>query len=160
MIAECYCVRAKYGSSLLWNSCGGQRQGQGYAWDRIRYHCHDQLASQWPHNNNVSAFGTRWTPCSCVATFAKFPAQASAGLVTILAAKAFGAAQVTVTDMVGANLSLATQMGATSTLLVDPAAPPAEAAGNLKAQFGGLGPDIVIDCAGFESTMQVTCRCC
>ena len=81
--------------------------------------------------------------------------QFPAGLVATLAAKAFGAAQVTVTDMVDANLSLATQMGATSSLLVDPTAPPDEAAANLRAQFDGQGPDIVIDCAGFESTMQV-----
>ena len=75
--------------------------------------------------------------------------------MTILAAKAFGAASVTVTDMVDTNLALAAQMGATTTLRVDPTAPPEETAADLKAQLGGEGPDIVIDCAGFESTMQV-----
>ena len=75
--------------------------------------------------------------------------------MTILAAKAFGASRVAVTDMVDANLALAASMGATHTLQVDPMAPPEEAAASLKAAFGGEGPDIVIDCAGFESTMQV-----
>ncbi len=76
-------------------------------------------------------------------------------MVTILAAKAFGASRIAVTDMVEANLALAATMGARHTLLVDPAAPPEEAAQSLREAFGGEGPDIVIDCAGFESTMQV-----
>ena len=80
----------------------------------------------------------------------------SAGLVNVLVAKAFGAASIAVTDMLDANLQLASQMGATATLQVDPATPPDQAAASLKAAFrGGEGPDIVIDCAGFESTMQV-----
>ena len=55
-----------------------------------------------------------------------------------------------------ANLALASTMGATDALLVDPAAPSEEAAQSLRAAFGGEGPDIVIDCAGFENTMQVS----
>ena len=94
-------------------------------------------------------------PCHVTAARHESALPPLAGLVTILVAKAFGAASITVTDMVDANLALASRMGATCTLLVDPAAPPAEAAASLKATFGGEGPDIVIDCAGFESTMQV-----
>ncbi len=76
--------------------------------------------------------------------------------MNLLVAKAFGATSIVVTDMLAANLQLASRLGATSTLKVDPAAPPDQAAANLKAAFGGAeGPDIVIDCAGFESTMQV-----
>ncbi len=79
-----------------------------------------------------------------------------AGLVNVLVAKAFGATSIAVTDMLDANLQLASRLGATATVRVDPAAPPDRAAASLKAAFGGgEGPDIVIDCAGFESTMQV-----
>ena len=76
--------------------------------------------------------------------------------MNLLAAKAFGATSIAVTDMLDANLQLASRMGATTTLRVDPGAPPEQAAASLKAAFGGSeGPDIVIDCAGFEGTMQV-----
>ena len=77
------------------------------------------------------------------------------GLVTILAAKAFGAAQVVVTDMVDANLVLAATMGATATVRVGATASPEDVAADLKAALGGEGPNIVIDCAGFQDTMQV-----
>ncbi len=118
---------------------------------------------------------------------------ACAGLVTLLAAKAFGADVVAIADIKRDNLDLAMKLGADVALNPDRDAPPQARAvgcfpwGALNALVAGCsysqgdvadtcacmspapqevatwmraalppnGPDVVIDCAGFEPTLQV-----
>ena len=78
-----------------------------------------------------------------------------AGLVALMAAKAFGADSVAITDLKNDNLALAEQLGADICLNPKASATPAEVGEWLKASLPPYGPDVVIDCAGFESTLQV-----
>ncbi|KAK9845478.1 hypothetical protein WJX81_007500 [Elliptochloris bilobata] len=75
------------------------------------------------------------------------------GLVALMCAKAFGADTVAITDIKADNLALARQLGADTALHLDPAAEPAQVAESVRNALPG-GPDIIIDCAGFESTLQ------
>ena len=72
-----------------------------------------------------------------------------------MAAKAFGADSVAITDLKNDNLALAEQMGADICLNPKASATPAEVGEWIKASLPPYGPDVVIDCAGFESTLQV-----
>lgn len=74
-----------------------------------------------------------------------------------MAAKAFGADSVAITDLKNDNLALAEQMGADICLNPKASATPAEVGEWIKASLPPYGPDVVIDCAGFESTLQVWC---
>ena len=74
-----------------------------------------------------------------------------------MAAKAFGADSVAITDLKNDNLVLAEQLGADICLNPKASATPAEVGEWLKASLPPYGPDVVIDCAGFESTLQVGC---
>ena len=76
-----------------------------------------------------------------------------------MAAKAFGADSVAITDLKNDNLALAEQLGADICLNPKASATPAEVGEWLKASLPPYGPDVVIDCAGFESTLQVRCHC-
>ena len=82
----------------------------------------------------------------------------SAGLVTLMAVKAFGADAVAITDIKRDNLDLAMKLGADVALNPDRDAAPQEVATWMRAALPPNGPDIVIDCAGFEPTLQV-CAC-
>lgn len=82
------------------------------------------------------------------------------GLVTLMAAKAFGADSVAITDLKNDNLALAEQMGADICLNPKASATPAEVGEWIKASLPPYGPDVVIDCAGFESTLQTGVRAC
>jgi len=82
------------------------------------------------------------------------------GLVALMAAKAFGADSVAVTDIKNDNLALAEQLGADVCLNHQASATPAEVGEWLKASLPPYGPDIVIDCAGFQSTLQTGIRAC
>ena len=73
----------------------------------------------------------------------------------MLAAKAYGADTIAVTDVKEDNLSLADTLGANVALLQQPHATTAQVAEALRTALPPFGPDIIIDCAGFESTMQV-----
>ena len=53
------------------------------------------------------------------------------------------------------SLALAEQLGADVCLNPQASATPAEVGEWLKASLPPYGPDIVIDCAGFQSTLQV-----
>ena len=53
------------------------------------------------------------------------------------------------------SLALAEQLGADVCLNPQASATPAEVGEWLKASLPPYGPDVVIDCAGFESTLQV-----
>ena len=76
-----------------------------------------------------------------------------AGLMTLTAAKAFGATKIVVTDVNSHNLALAEKMGATKTYLPSKTASPQEVADKLKEMLVPVGPQIVFDCVGFESTV-------
>lgn len=75
--------------------------------------------------------------------------------MTLLAARAFGADEVAITDVKAEKLDLADQLGASESLECSPTDSPTVVARHLKAALPPYGPDIVIDCAGYESTMQV-----
>ncbi len=79
---------------------------------------------------------------------------ALAGLVSIMAAKAFGAGKVAVVDMNEGNLEVARQMGADIGILSGRTESPIAVGERIKTVLGPDGPGVVIDCAGFEATMQ------
>ncbi len=79
----------------------------------------------------------------------------TAGLMTLMAVKAFGADAVAITDIKRDNLDLAMKLGADVALNPDRDAAPQEVATWMRAALPPNGPDIVIDCAGFEPTLQV-----
>ena len=85
------------------------------------------------------------------------------GLVTLMAAKAFGADLVTITGLQQHRLELAKKLGADGALLVKPTDTSEQIAESLKSYINGysteagssgIGFDIVIDCAGFEATIR------
>jgi L-iditol 2-dehydrogenase len=82
------------------------------------------------------------------------------GLVSIMAAKAFGAGKVAVVDMNETNLEIARQMGADIGILSGRTESPYAVGDRIKSVLGPDGPSVVIDCAGFEATMQAAVRAC
>ncbi|KAK9807644.1 hypothetical protein WJX72_005195 [[Myrmecia] bisecta] len=82
------------------------------------------------------------------------------GLVALLAAKAFGADSIAITDVKQDNLRLATRLGASMALCHPTNASPRDIAASLKAALPPDGPEIVIDCVGFESTMETALEAC
>ena len=84
----------------------------------------------------------------------------SAGLMTLAAAKSFGATSLTITDISPQNIALAKKMGATNAYCHSRTATPQEIADYLKKMLLPYGPEIVIDCVGFESTVQTAVRSC
>ena len=97
---------------------------------------------------------TIWPPHN---TQAK-PPHLPAGLMTLAAALSFGATSVTITDINPDNIKLAQKMGATNTHCHPRTATPPEIAEYLKKLLSPIGPEIVIDCVGFESTVQTAIR--
>lgn len=80
----------------------------------------------------------------------------AAGLVALLSARAFGADAIAITDLKASNLSLATRLGADAAVLIESQQQaPQDVADALLAANAGIGFDIVIDCAGFQQSMQV-----
>ncbi|KAI7841868.1 hypothetical protein COHA_004397 [Chlorella ohadii] len=93
------------------------------------------------------------------------------GLVTLLAAKAFGADSVAITDLKQPNLEMAKQartgasctagLGADACLQTSVLGQPEDVAAELRRTASTPdGFDIVIDCAGFQQTMQVALKAC
>jgi len=76
------------------------------------------------------------------------------GLNALVAAKAFGATKIAITDVRDDNLALARSYGAKHALLTPPSMSNEEAATLLKGLFPTEGPDCVIDCAGYSSTLN------
>lgn len=85
---------------------------------------------------------------------------ASAGLMTLAAAKSFGATSLAITDISPQNIALAKKMGATEAYCHPRTATPQEIADHLKKMLSPFGPEIIIDCVGFESTVQTAIRSC
>lgn len=81
------------------------------------------------------------------------------GLVTLLAARAFGANRIAISDLKDANLDMAQQLGADITLSASRHAP-AELAHHTAAMLPPHGPQVVIDCAGFQETMETALAAC
>ena len=75
--------------------------------------------------------------------------------MVLAAAKAFSASSVAITDIRPDNLPVAKQLGAKHTLDQSQATSASDTVEALKAVFAE-GPDIVIDCVGFESTITVS----
>lgn len=84
----------------------------------------------------------------------------TAGLMSLLAAKASGATRILVNDINPANLAIAQSLGAYKTYCHARTASPESIAKELKHMTGPYGPDILIDCVGFESTMQTAVLSC
>lgn len=82
------------------------------------------------------------------------------GLVCTMAAKALGAGRVAIVDMNEANLEVAQKVGADIGILSGRADAPTAVGDRIKAALGPRGPAVVIDCAGFEPTMQAAMRAC
>lgn len=76
------------------------------------------------------------------------------GMVTLLCAKAFGADAIAVTDIKESNLQLVESYGATP-VQVSLREPPQEISSRLKGALAAAsGVDVVIDCAGFQQTLD------
>lgn len=80
--------------------------------------------------------------------------------MTLTAAKAFGATKIVVTDVNSHNLALAVKMGATKTYLPSKTASPQQIADKLQEMLVPVGPQIVLDCVGVESTVQTAVLSC
>jgi L-iditol 2-dehydrogenase len=81
------------------------------------------------------------------------------GLLTLIAAKAFGATRLMITDINPTNLARAEKMGA-KTYCHSSTASPADIAKELKGIMAPNGPEIVIDCVGFDSTAETAALTC
>ena len=77
------------------------------------------------------------------------------GLVALVCAKAFGADAVAITDVRQEALDKARELGADHTLRIETQQTGEDVADRVKALACPEGFDVVIDCAGFESTMRV-----
>lgn len=74
------------------------------------------------------------------------------GMVTLLVAKAMGAAKVVVTDLSASRLSRATEAGADFTIQISKESPK-EVAQKVEAVLG-CKPEVTIECTGAESSIQ------
>ena len=82
----------------------------------------------------------------------------NAGLNALVAAQAFGATRIVITDVREDNLPLAEQLGAKFPLLTPPSMTDEKAAKLIESCLPPNGPDCVIDCAGYKSTVLVRSR--
>ncbi|PSN35372.1 Sorbitol dehydrogenase [Blattella germanica] len=76
------------------------------------------------------------------------------GLVTLITAKAMGAAKVLITDIVDHRLGVAKEMGADFTYLSKPGEDEKEVVKTVHSILGGP-PDITIDCTGVDANIRI-----
>lgn len=76
------------------------------------------------------------------------------GLVTLLTAKAMGAANIMITDLVADRLVVAKSLGATHTLLIEKDRSEKDNVRLVHEMMGEM-PDRTIDCSGAESTSRM-----
>lgn len=76
------------------------------------------------------------------------------GLVNLLTARAMGAAEVVVTDVVDNRLEVAKSMGATHTYKVGRSKTPEEMAADIEELLNGEKPDVTIECSGVEASVR------
>ena len=74
------------------------------------------------------------------------------GLVTLLAARAFGATTIFITDVDARRLAVAEDIGGPGVTAVNVRG---KTAAEVVAMLGGVQVDVAMDCAGFESTVAV-----
>ena len=79
------------------------------------------------------------------------------GLVTLLAAKAYGATTIVMTDLVQSRLDKAKEMGANVTVLVDPKESVDDTVKKVNSVLGRQ-PTIAIDCVGVELTSNIAIK--
>lgn len=83
------------------------------------------------------------------------------GLLSMLSAKAFGASQVIVTDVLESRLEFARQLGADATFLVERQMEPVELAAKVRQFAARCKPDqrgavdVVLECSGAESSLNL-----
>jgi threonine dehydrogenase-like Zn-dependent dehydrogenase len=82
------------------------------------------------------------------------------GLITTIVAAAFGADAIAITDISDTKLGFASQhCPRVQPLLIKPGAAPADVAAALTQRcFQGSAPEVVIDCAGFQQTLETGLR--
>ncbi|MBR2571657.1 MAG: NAD(P)-dependent alcohol dehydrogenase [Clostridia bacterium] len=76
------------------------------------------------------------------------------GLVTLMAAKAYGATRIVVGDMLDKRLAKARELGAVTVNTAEE-----DFADKVMELTGGRGADVAIDCAGFTPTVDACLRC-
>ncbi len=76
------------------------------------------------------------------------------GLVTLLAAKAYGATKIIVGDVLDKRLEKARELGAITVNTKDE-----DFAAKVMELTGGVGADVAIDCAGFSPTVDACLSC-
>lgn len=76
------------------------------------------------------------------------------GLVNVLTAKAMGASEIVVTDIMGNRLEVAKSMGATHTYKVTREKTAEECAADIELLLGGEKPDVTIECSGAEPSIR------
>jgi len=77
------------------------------------------------------------------------------GLVTLVTAKAMGASDVYVADLLNYRLNLAREMGASKVIKVDTEQSDEQVIDNARKHLNKRLPDITIDCSGFEQTIKM-----
>lgn len=83
------------------------------------------------------------------------------GLVTVLSAKAFGADDVCIVNTNAQRLAMAVQLGASCSIMWEQDESVEAMASRVReALQDPEGPQVVIDCAGYESTMQLAVAAC
>jgi len=75
------------------------------------------------------------------------------GLVNLLTARAMGASEVVITDIMDNRLAVAASMGATHTYKVSRKSAE-DMAGEVEALLGGHKPDVTIECSGVEASIR------
>lgn len=81
------------------------------------------------------------------------------GLVTLAAARAFGALSIAITDLKDFNLRMAQSMGADKVIRVSRGDTPADTAAQICEALSGA-PEVIIDACGFESSMATALAAC
>uniref|UniRef100_A0A8C2XEV4 Sorbitol dehydrogenase n=1 Tax=Cyclopterus lumpus TaxID=8103 RepID=A0A8C2XEV4_CYCLU len=81
------------------------------------------------------------------------------GLVSLLVAKAMGASQVVITDMIPERLTMAKELGADFQLKVKSDDEPQHLAKSVEEQLGAR-PHVAIECSGVESSVQTAIYVC
>ena len=80
------------------------------------------------------------------------------GLITAAAARGFGASRIAITDIREDNLPVAQALGVDHAILTPRDLTALDIAELLRKALPPNGPEVVIDCAGFDSTLQVLAR--
>jgi len=76
------------------------------------------------------------------------------GLVNLMTARAMGAAEVVITDVVEGRLAVAKEMGANHTYKVGQGKSAEEMAVEVEQLMGGHKPDVTIECSGVEASVR------